>query len=192
MLRPSRARFSDLTRHSFRLLLLVDPTSSLTSGDVTFKIVGHTSPDVNTRETQRKDQTMTSELRSLTASQFEILECLWEIGPPGGTTGEVWEQISSRRKVGRTTILKAMERLESYGWLNRTTVKGAIRYWPSMTRDRVERKVMAEVMEGFFHGSPNSLVKCLLGSGALTKRDAAELRQLLDEAKNKPRRERRK
>lgn len=135
---------------------------------------------------------MDSKPRSLTAPQFEILEMLWAIGPPGGTTAEVWELISEKRSVGRTTVLKAMERLENYGWLERKHVDGAVRYWPTASREEIEQRVMTEVMEGFFNGSPKDLVKSLLGAGTLTKRDAQELRRLLEDSTKRPKRRRQK
>jgi predicted transcriptional regulator len=131
---------------------------------------------------------MTEDLPRLTPAQFEILDALWRIGPPGGTTAQVWRQITERRQVVRTTILKAIERLESYGWLTRKMVNGGVHFWPVAEREEVEHLLMRDVLHSFFDGSPGSLVKSLLGSGEVNSKEALELREIVEEATRKRRR----
>ena len=115
----------------------------------------------------------------LSPTQFEILEVLWEMGPPGGTVTHVWNKISENRPVHRNTILNLVDRLEKRGWLRREKVRGGLHYWPTAQRDEIKQQVTKEFVEGFFGGSASDLVVSLLGSEDINADDIRRLRGLL-------------
>lgn len=59
----------------------------------------------------------------LTASQFEILQLLWN-SEKGLTVVEIWESTCAQRGTSRTTTLNVVDRLEKRGWLKRDKIDG--------------------------------------------------------------------
>lgn len=119
---------------------------------------------------------------SITQAQHEILEVIWD-KPAGATVAEVWQTISARRDVARTTILNQMDRLENRGWLKRHKSPTGNRYVATISREQARRNLAAEFVDAFFDGSASQLVSNLLGAKKLTKSELEQLRQLLDEKK---------
>ncbi len=116
---------------------------------------------------------------NLSPTQFEILEVLWEMGPPGGTVTHIWNRIAQRRPVHRNTVLNLVDRLEKRGWLKRKKRPGGLHYWPTAAREEIKQQVTKEFVEGFFGGSASNLVVSLLGSEDINQDDIKRLRQLL-------------
>ena len=117
---------------------------------------------------------------TLTGSQLEIMEALWSAGPEGLGASEIWQALSSRREVGRTTVLTLVSRLEKRGWLIPGKGRGA-RYRPVLGRQEASQRLAAEFTEAFFDGSASQLVMSLLGSKRIKPEELRRLRQLLEE-----------
>ena len=73
---------------------------------------------------------------TLTPAQYEIMEVVWDAGRAGASVAEVWQAVSTRRGVARTTVLNLVDRLEKRGWLRRKEQDGANRYVATVTKDR--------------------------------------------------------
>ena len=58
---------------------------------------------------------MTQPEGSLTGTQLEIMEAVWNGPPEGLGASEIWQAL--RRPVARTTALTLIGRLEKRGWL---------------------------------------------------------------------------
>jgi BlaI family penicillinase repressor len=121
--------------------------------------------------------------RRLSAAQYEVLQAIWEIGPPGGTTLQIWKIIVKKRSIVRNTVLKVVERLEKRGWLRREAeLADGFHYWPTKTREEVEAMLSGDFVESFFEGSASQLVLSLLGQKQVGSEELARLKQLLAEA----------
>jgi predicted transcriptional regulator len=118
----------------------------------------------------------------LTPTQHEILESVWAAGPNGATIAEIWEAISAKREVARTTILNLVDRLEKRGWLTRRKTKGAFRYRAAADRDTTARAMAGEFVDEYFGGLADQLVLSLLGGKRLRPEDLERIRRLLDQA----------
>lgn len=129
---------------------------------------------------------------SLTSSQFEILQLLWD--RPAGTShgltvSEIWEEIYPRRQIARTTVLNLVDRLEKRGWLEREKFEGFYRYRPAMDRAETEQFLAVGFVDEFFAGSASNFLLSLLGSNRPSKAELRRLRELLEEPpkpNNKP------
>lgn len=119
----------------------------------------------------------------LTPAQHEIMTQVWEADEAGLTVAEIWQAISARRDVGRTTTLNLVDRLEKRGWLRRSPAAGGYRYTAAIDRAASETRLASSFLANFFGGSPTLLVQSLLGSEAVSPREIARLRRLLDVAK---------
>lgn len=116
---------------------------------------------------------------SITQAQHEILEVIWE-HPDGATVAEVWQAISEKRSVARTTILNQIDRLENRGWLKREKSDSGIRFKATVTRKQASRNLVNDFVDAFFGGSASELVSNLLGSRKLKPAEVEELRKLLN------------
>jgi predicted transcriptional regulator len=120
---------------------------------------------------------------NLTPAQHEILDIIWEAGDQGATVAEVWQAVSAKRAVGRTTVLNLVDRLEKRGWLRRRDdAAGANRYLATLTRERAAAGIAKDFLNDFFDGSASNLVMTLLGSNKLSKSELQRLRTLLDQS----------
>ena len=117
---------------------------------------------------------------NITPAQFEILQAAWS-NPAGASVAEIWEAISAKRTVTRTTILNLVDRLEKRGWLARRKVEGIFRYTPTVDRNVASGQVAAEFVDAFFSGSTSELVMSLLGSKRISREETEQLRSLLEE-----------
>ena len=122
---------------------------------------------------------MTAPEGSLTSSQFEIMQLLWD-SKDGMSVVEIWETLGVGRDVSRTTILNQVDRLEKRGWLERNKVDGVFRYRPSVDKKSTESQLASDFLEEFFDGSATSLVLSLLGSKRLSHAELKRLKALLE------------
>jgi BlaI family transcriptional regulator, penicillinase repressor len=118
----------------------------------------------------------------LSPAQYEILQAIWEVGPPGATRMQIWERISERRKVVRQTIINLVDRLAARGWLERIEHEGQLLFWPTAPREKVEADMAEDFVQSFFGGSASHLVMSLLGRHRITPEDVEELRKIYDQA----------
>lgn len=121
---------------------------------------------------------------SLTPTQHEILEVVWDAGDSGATVTGIWEAIAENRDVARTTVLNLVDRLEKRNWLRRRKREGAYRYFATIDRETTAQRMASETVDGFFGGSAAELVMSLLGSKRLSADDIKRLRQLFDSYSN--------
>jgi BlaI family transcriptional regulator, penicillinase repressor len=124
----------------------------------------------------------------LTESQLEILDAIWSGPPTGSTVTEIWEAITRRRKVTRTTVLNQVDRLEKRGWLRRKKHDDGFRYLAAFSREIATRGLAEQFLDSFFGGSASELVMSLLGSKKLSASEVQRLRELLPpgESNTKP------
>lgn len=119
----------------------------------------------------------------LTPAQHEILEIAWDAGTEGASVAEIWQAVSARRGVGRTTILNLVDRLEKRGWLRRRDEpEGVNRYIATVSRERTAAGLAREFLNDFFEGSASNLVMTLLGSNKLSKSELERLKAVLDQS----------
>lgn len=119
---------------------------------------------------------------SLTSTQYEILDVVWSHGSAGATVAEIWQALSARRAVGRTTILNHVDRLEKRGWLIRREDQSPLRYAAVLGREKTVALLAGDFVDGFFGGSAGDLMVSLLGSRRLTPSEIDQLRRLLESA----------
>jgi BlaI family transcriptional regulator, penicillinase repressor len=133
---------------------------------------------------------MPSPRGKLTAVQHQIMQVLWQSGEHGATASEIWQAVCAQRAVGRTTVLKQIQRLEDRHWLRRLSGEGVARYLAALERDETARMLAAEFVDSFFGGSLSELVLSVLDARGIAAGDVQRLRELLKEhaARGKPRR----
>lgn len=115
----------------------------------------------------------------LTPAQHEIMSLAWDAGADGLTVAEIWQVVTARRDVARTTVLNLVDRLEKRGWLTRRATPTGLRYAAAADRMATKSQLAADFVTDFFGGSSVQLVQSLLGSRSVSDRELERLRELL-------------
>lgn len=119
------------------------------------------------------------ELPRPTDAELEILTVLWSRGP--STVRDVHETISRRRPAQYTTILKLLQIMDEKGLVKRDERQRAHIYEPSQPREWTQRQLAGDLLQRAFEGSARGLILGALGARKTSRKELAELRQILDE-----------
>ena len=114
-----------------------------------------------------------------TDAELEILTVLWARGP--STVREVHEAITRRRAAQYTTILKLLQIMDEKGLVRRNEKQRAHIYEPARPREWTQRQLAGDLLERAFGGSARGLMVGALSARKTSRKELAELRQLLDE-----------
>ena len=120
-----------------------------------------------------------------TDAELEILTVLWSRGP--STVREVHEVIAARKPAQYTTVLKQLQVMAEKGLVHRNETQRSHVYRPTRPREWTQRQLAGDLLNRAFNGSAKSLLIGALSARKASKKELAELRQLLDEyQKRKP------
>jgi BlaI family penicillinase repressor len=87
------------------------------------------------------------------------LNALWSIRE--GNVKAVQEVVARSRPLAYTTIMTVLERLVRKGRLKRRKTGRSFLYTPEASRDAMRRAAVRELLDGFFDGSEQELVRFL-------------------------------
>jgi BlaI family transcriptional regulator, penicillinase repressor len=118
-----------------------------------------------------------------TVSELEILRVLWERGP--STVREVYEDLSEKRAMGYTTVLKLLQIMTTKGTVRRNEDQRAHVYEACLPAEKTKRQLAGDVLQRVFQGSASELMLHALAGRRTSKREIEELRSLLDEYERK-------
>jgi BlaI family transcriptional regulator, penicillinase repressor len=118
-----------------------------------------------------------------TASELEILQVLWDRGP--STVREVHQEISGKRPIGYTSVLKLMQIMTAKGTLRRNEQQRAHVYEVVQTAEKTKRQLALDVLTRVFDGSASELMMHALAGGNTSKEEIEQLRRLLSEYERK-------
>ncbi len=113
-----------------------------------------------------------------TNSELEILRVLWDRGK--ATVREVLADLSLRRTVGYTTVLKLMQIMAEKGLVKRDESVRPQIYRAARTRKLTERQLTGDLLDRLFDGSSGKLVMQALSSKPASAEELAQIRELLD------------
>ena len=115
--------------------------------------------------------------RKPTDAELAILRVLWARGP--STVRQVAEVMG--RETGYTTVLKLMQIMTEKGLVVRDESQRAHVYEASHSEQRMQRHIVADLVERAFGGSPAKLVMQALSGRKASAAELNEIRELLDE-----------
>src|SRR5262245_23007668 len=119
---------------------------------------------------------MAKELPSLGELETRVLRLVWQQQPC--TERQISQIIQQEREVGRTTVLKTVQRLEAKGLLVRVAGEGPVRFRAAIDQEKVLPALIGRFVEGVLGGSPAPLVAYLAGSEKLSAKDLEALRAI--------------
>ena len=109
--------------------------------------------------------------------EIDVLRVVWNRQPC--TEREVFDVVRLRRPVGRTTVLKTMQRLEAKGLLVRKAKHtGPVEYRAAAAERRVLPAIVRRFVERTLAGSLEPLVNYLADDGKLSAKDLVALRSI--------------
>ena len=113
-----------------------------------------------------------------TKAELDILHVLWERGP--STVREVHETLYGDDGAGYTTALKLMQIMHAKGLVERDDSQRAHVYRAAVSKQRTQKRYVADMVERLFNGSPSQLVLQALGSQpSASREELKEIRALL-------------
>jgi BlaI family transcriptional regulator, penicillinase repressor len=122
---------------------------------------------------------MKSPVQKPTASELEILHVLWTRGP--STVREVHTELSEKREIGYTTVLKLLQIMTEKELVIRNEDQRAHVYEARQPADRTKRQIAIDVLQRVFEGSASDMMLHALAGRPTSPKELEELRQLLDE-----------
>ena len=114
-----------------------------------------------------------------TDAELAILRVLWERGP--STVREVHDDLSSSQDTGYTTVLKLLQIMTDKGLVVRDESQRAHIYSASESEQRTQRKLIGDLMDRAFGGSPSKLMMQALSAGTASADELTAIRKLLDQ-----------
>lgn len=114
-----------------------------------------------------------------TEAELDILRVLWDQGEC--TVREVHERLHADGGAGYTTVLKLMQIMHAKGLVVRDDAQRAHVYRAAVSRQRTQKRFLAEMVTRLFNGSPSQLVLHALGeTPRASKAELKQIRELLD------------
>ena len=117
------------------------------------------------------------------------MQALWDLGE--GAVSDVQAHLErAGRKQAPTTVATVLRRLEAKGWVaHRDGARGFI-YRAAVSRQEATGSLVERLTGAFFGGDVPALVSHLLDSRAVTKREIAEIKRLIEAKERSDRTER--
>jgi len=113
-----------------------------------------------------------------TKAELDILHVLWERG--ASTVRDVHEALYGNDGAGYTTALKLMQIMHAKGLVERDDSQRAHVYRAAISKQRTQKRYVADMVDRLFNGSPSQLVLQALGSQpSASREELKEIRALL-------------
>ena len=116
----------------------------------------------------------------LTASEWNVLECLWRHSPQ--TVMELVAELKCRVGWAKSTTITTLRRMEEKSLVRSETIGKAKHYTPLVAREEAEIEETHTFLDRVYRGSVGLMVSTMVRRQALTQEDIAQLRAILDQA----------
>ncbi|HEX7130838.1 MAG TPA: BlaI/MecI/CopY family transcriptional regulator [Rhodanobacteraceae bacterium] len=114
-----------------------------------------------------------------TEAELEILHVLWARG--GCTVREVHEALHRDSGTGYTTALKLLQIMHGKGLVVRDDSQRAHVFRAAVSKEKTQKRFLADLVQRVFEGSPSQLVLQALGSQRASREELREIRALLNQ-----------
>jgi BlaI family transcriptional regulator, penicillinase repressor len=121
---------------------------------------------------------MANELPSLGELEIRVLRLVWRQQPC--TERQITDAIRQERSLGRTTVLKTIQRLEAKGLLARVPRATPVQFRAAVPEQKLLPALIGRFVDGVLGGSAEPLVAYLAGSKSpkLSAKDLEALRTI--------------
>ena len=120
---------------------------------------------------------------SLSAGEWQIMECLWENSPR--TLMEMVRELSTSTGWHKSTVVTMVGRLEAKGAVGYIEGGRARLYSPSISRDQAALQETESLLHRVYRGSVGLMINTLADGRGLSAQDIAELSAVLEKARGR-------
>ena len=120
-----------------------------------------------------------SYMKNPTDAEIEILHVLWDLEP--ATVRQIHEQLTKTKQAQYTTTLKQLQVMTEKGLVMRDESERSHVYRAAVARNQVQRQMTTHLIDRVFGGSARNMLLEALGAKKVSKKDLAELRQMIDD-----------
>ena len=117
---------------------------------------------------------------SLTPSEWQLMECLWEQAPRTGR--EAVDDLRVRAGWSRSTTLTMLRRMTEKGLIACDSEGDALRYRPLVRREDAVREETRSFLNRVYRGSVSMLVSAMTEEQPLSREEIDTLREILRQA----------
>lgn len=118
-----------------------------------------------------------------TEVELEILTSLWSRGE--ATVRELFEDVSQRRTLGYTSVLKTIQIMTEKGLVQRTEAGKAHIYRATASQEDTQSQFLRDLTERLFSGSAAQLAMHALTLQPASSNELQEIRKLIERKKDK-------
>lgn len=115
--------------------------------------------------------------KSLTATELEMMNVIWRIGPCSVT--QVVEQLRPERELAYTSVSTIVRILEQKGFVTSSKEGRGHLYEAAISKEDYQRSTVRRMVTSVFDDTPALLVRRLLDTDSLSPDDLAQIRALL-------------
>jgi len=116
--------------------------------------------------------------RHPTELELEILKVLWRDGPVA--VRHVRDSLSGFRDLAYTSVTTIMNIMVKKGYLKRKKQGGRYIYSARVMERSIRRRMLKDLVERVFHGSPVAAMVNLLDAGEVDESELKELREMIN------------
>jgi predicted transcriptional regulator len=114
-----------------------------------------------------------------TPAELEVLQVLWERGP--STVREVMTVLNEERPRAYTSVMSLMNVMVEKGLLRQKPKGRAFEYWAKVSQDKIQSRMVRELLGRAFDGSASALVAHLLEGAKPAPEELEEIRRAIAE-----------
>ena len=118
-----------------------------------------------------------------TEVELELLQVLWSKG--SATVREMYEEVSRRRALGYTSVLKMLQIMTEKGLVDRTEAGKAHIYRPTASQEETQSQILRDLSERLFAGSAAQLAMHALSMQPASVEELEEIRKIIRQKKEK-------
>ena len=117
-------------------------------------------------------------LARLTPVEAQIMDCVWQL--ERATVRQVQDALSPEKDSAYNSVLTVMRILRDKGFLTSEREGRTDVYRATVSRERMGRRGLTELLDRFFSGSPQRLVSQLLDSEEVDLEEVLAIRKEID------------
>ncbi len=131
-----------------------------------------------------KKQPTLHDLPALSRLEQRIMGLVWNLGEC--SSADVIAAHNQGEHLAETTIRTVLANLRKKGYVELVpTIERQHRLRPAVSREKVGKRTLRDLVSGFFGGSPRQVFSYLIKEEKLSEADLEALRQLIEERQKK-------
>lgn len=124
---------------------------------------------------------MNHDKQTLTAAEWNLMECLWHRSPCTGR--EAIDYLAQSAHWSRSTTLTMLRRMTEKGLISCQEQNGVNTYSPLVRREAAVNQATDSFLDRVYHGSVSMMLSAFTQKHTLSEAEIAELFTILEEAK---------